>query len=217
MKTKIILLMLLLVLIVGFLYFFNKENNFSTQLENRVAQEFTMNEIKESTNVADLKDKNVFVYTSYKLGVQLSYLKDSGFGSLQTFPVESGDRISLDNSNYVRVFRQLPNESVAETLKRVVPENFVNANCRVVNLNSNEYAIFDSRIPIDYFPVENTLDGTPYQDLENVCASPILPFITDPAFPGVVYFIARETQAVSYWADTEHTKFWFQTVHLIAK
>jgi hypothetical protein len=223
MKKKFILLILLLILIVaGVFYYFNEKNNSTVlSIENNIV-DFS---VKESTNTADPVDPNVSVYTSYKLGVSFSYLaKDAGLGYGGFFsdkPIEEGDRISLDKSNYIRVFQKLPGESIEQTIRRITPESFVNTNCSVYSAPYNKlnYFIWDKRASVDQHGSDSTdLVSNDGIYLTNIC-NPVmkLDFETDPNFPETVYYIGRETQAVSYWADSSHEKSWFQTVHLIAK
>jgi len=234
-KLNTILLMIVIVLLViGFLMLGSRKAEKSNSVVNNqipINQTNTNTNqnmvvsptVKESTITTDPNDPNVSVYTSYNLGVQFSYLNKGEVGFYASKPKESGDKISLDSGDYVRVFQQLPGESVEQTLRRVVPEQFPNSNCSVVPLllsDKSSYAIWDKRASLDQRGGDDTADyvssnGT---HLTNICDPQMrLDFKTDSNFPGVIYYIERSTQAVDYYADSARTKQWFETVHLIAK
>lgn len=232
-KFNTVLLIILIVLVViGIVYVLlnnlkqNYQNNSNQTTATQTTQANTnVSKNKASTITNDPRNPNVSIYTSYSLGVQFSYLKDGGFDLVSLRPIESGDKISfIENNanytnpnNYIRVFQQLPNESTEQTIQRVIPESFKNQYCTVTTLYSNEYIIWDKRIPLSYYGY-TSLDGTPYQDYKDICpGSSLLEFFTDPVSPGVVYYVSYESQSPSYWADVKHTKQWWQTVHLIAK
>lgn len=171
----------------------------------------------------------VMTYVSHDLGVQFNYLNDGGSGSnFKVTPIEQGNKIILNlfingkqdsyNTDYLTIFKGSGNESVEHILMSSDSEVFQNKNCSVVAYpqNSNHsYLIWDKRIPTSYFR-STTLDGSPYQSLQNPCLVNF-EYYTDPAFPGIVYTMAYPTQAESFYADLSHTKMWYQTIQLISK
>jgi len=180
------------------------------------------NSIKPSTVTTAPNDPNVSIYTSYNLGVQFSYL-NNGDSSFKSKPVESGDKISLDNGNYVRIFQKLPNKSVEQTIKHAFPQVFNNSYCSVVADGVNKFIIWDNRVPVSYYKA-TTLDGTPYEkyDENRTLCYPISidyneDFIVDPNFPNLIYYTAHPDQAWSYSSDGTKTKQWYETVHLIVR
>lgn len=182
---------------------------------------------KPSTLVADSKDPNLLTYTSYRLGVQFSFLKDGGYPGENYTVFERGNKISFrqgasdeydDMDGDIIIFDKNKTETVEQALRRQIPEQFKNKYCSVVNLTKYEYLIWDKRIiPVaEYFRL-TTLDGSPYQNLKDVVCLPVLAYTVDPVFPDIIYYLYHPTQAVSFFANEAHTKEWWQTFHLIKK
>ena len=188
---------------------------------------------KESTTIPSPADSNVITYTSYKLGIQFSYLNnggpaESGWGSGVVTPVESGNKILLtyvqggktdaDTFNYVEVFQKTPSESADQALRTAMPQEFTNSNCVVLQgATSNQYFIWDKRAPLGQRGADSTdfvlPDGT---WATNTCGHDMpLTFFTDSGFPDKMYYVSYDTQAPTFAADSTLTKSWTQTVHLI--
>ncbi len=218
---KLILILLVVVLAIGILFIIKSNRNKETVSKIPVNNiQKNTNQIEEmSVNVASQTDPNIMTYTSYKLGIQFNYLKDGGIGLSSLVPLEEGDKISflennsINQSNYVRVFRENSGESVEKTLRRTLPEEFNNKNCVVKNINKGQYLIWDARVNLDDYDSDH---WTSAEGLASVC-NPIMsfPFITNLEFPLVILYINKESQTPSYWSNNTHTEQWWQTVHLI--
>lgn len=231
MKTynkKTLLVGIVIIIILFSIYtlktFFDSRGAANTRIEQNSFQSDNTNQnkdtltIKESTITLDTNNPNISIYTSYSLGIQFRYLNNGKYG-LQSKPIESGDKISLDENNYVRVFQKLKDESVEQAIKRLLPQKFQNPNCSVVPDGINKYLIWDKRVPVSYYSYDGILDGTPYEKLGKTFCNPIMDnhFVIDPAFPNTIYYIEYSHQAFDYSANESKSEAWWTTVRLIGK
>ena len=174
-----------------------------------------------STDVPNPASPGQYTYTSYALGIQFSYLKN-GSNLPSISPKETGNTISFAPSfqdEYMQVFNRNSGETVDQALHRQIPQDFTNANCGVIADGTGSYVISDTRIPLSFLDSHLMLDGTQYQNDENDLCSPSHPFpmkfMTDPAFPNVIYYVMHEVQAPPPFADASQTTYWYQTIKLI--
>ncbi|MFA6524107.1 MAG: hypothetical protein WC264_00330 [Candidatus Paceibacterota bacterium] len=227
-NKKIIILSFIVVAfsLLGYLTVYNKFSSPKEKFDTKSINQNLITKVpseRGSTITNDPLDPNVLTYTSYKLGIQFSYLKDGGFNSSFLLkPNETNDKIVLGHDS-VMIFKKLPRETIEQTLRRLLPEQLKNENCSVITVSSytskyDSYAIWDKRAPLH----QRGIDSRDYVDsdgiyLSNVCNPAMeLDFMIEPNFPDTIYYINRSSQDISYWADSAHTNQWWQTIHLIA-
>jgi len=217
----ILAIILSVIVIAAGAYYLGKKGS-GHQVNNQLINTVTpTNSIVEqsfpSTNVVDSKDKNVSIYTSYKLGVKFKYALIDPMSNNSTSKVtESGNKISAKGGS-LTVFDKNPNEDINSAVRRIIlngRNDFKNCSIKSMkawnkNLdNTVRLAYGDGSLPGD----ENSSDCPGYFGDGRI-------FATSSQYPDRLVYIEYSTQSpddILYNTKDILTR-WESTIELISK